>query len=250
MGVHSFFCVFLFCVFIQKSHAHDDYVRVVAQAKPAVVIIETFRSKKKSKPNPAVEALGEGADFFEKRLSATPRKSRGSGFLLKASTSLTEYRSILTAAHVVRKSSKIKVLFSNGKRESAEILWIDNRNDIALLKVKSRKAPDYGLVLSDSKVKEGQSMLSIAGSFDLSVSSSLGIVSAVDVVLPNKKKLKLIQTDAAINPGSSGGPLLNSMGEVSGVISNIYSKTGTFSGTAFAVPSLKVVELIARKGRV
>ena len=234
----------LFTIFWLNCLAHDEFVDVIAKAKPAVVIIEVSRSKNKTKIKKALNELGESANFFEDELSEMPRKGRGSGFLLKSNDSNSGFSRIMTAAHVVRKASVIKIVFSNGKRAKAEVVWIDNKRDLALLKVKSDKVPDYGLQLSSDRALEGQSVVSIAGSFDLPVSSSKGIVSAVDVVLPDKRKLKLIQTDAAINPGSSGGPLINSDGDVLGVISNIYSKTGTFSGTAFAVPSLTVLDLL------
>jgi len=224
MGERSFFKILL-CCFVwvgcaQKSNAHDEFIDVIAKSKPAVVILEVTRAKKKLRSKKVIDALGESADFFEDELREQqnqPRKSRGSGFVIKQGSLRSKSLQILTAAHVVRGSSKVRVLFSNGKRKTAKIVWLNTRNDVALLEVNTDMKVGIPLVLSDAILLEGQSVLSIAGSFDLSVSSSLGIVSALNVTLPNKKHLKLIQTDAAINPGSSGGPLLNAQGEVVGV---------------------------------
>ena len=236
-------CLIIICL-SKVSAAHDQFIEVIAKAKPAVVIIEVTRSKKKLKPKEEFRDLGESADFFEKDLEVQPRRSRASGFIVELNTSNNDILNILTAAHVVKGVSKVKVLFSDGRRKDASINWLSVKDDVALLEV-DMKSSSYGaLTLSEQYVVEGQSVLSIAGSFDLSVSSSLGIISAVNVTLPSKKKLKLIQTDAVINPGSSGGALLDSDGHVVGLISNIYTKTGTFSGTAFAIPSLKIKEII------
>ena len=237
-------------IFSSFSFSHDEFIDVITAAKPAVVTVEVIRSKKKIKPRQSLEALGENADFFEddlKNLKEDYRKSRGTGFIIKRTS--TEVISILTAAHVVKGASKIKVVFSNGMKKKADIIWLSKKKDIALLEVNYKTDLFQPLILSDQVVMEGQSILSISASFHLSISSSLGIVSAVDVLLPSKKGIPLIQTDAVVNPGSSGGPLLNSQGEVIGLISNIFTKTGAFSGVAFAVPSAVVKELVLSQDR-
>ena len=234
-----------FSIFSSFSFSHDEFIDVIAAAKPAVVTVEVVRSKKKIKPRQSIEALGENADFFEddlKDLNDDYRTSRGTGFIVERAN--TKAISVLTAAHVVKGASRIKILFSNGVKKKADVIWLSRKKDIALLEVNYNTGLFKPLILSDEVVMEGQSILSISGSFHLSISSSLGIVSAVDVLLPSKKGIPLIQTDAVVNPGSSGGPLLNSKGEVIGLISNIFSKTGDFSGVSFAVPSPIVKELV------
>ena len=255
MVVHKkifFYILFVFAGVInaKTSFAHDEFINVIAQAKPAVVKIEVTRSKKQSKPRYSSEAAAKQAVYYEEDLKGLPRRGNGSGFIIKYSEGQQNPSVlILTAAHVVLRTSKIKVLFSNGKSKAADIVWIDKRSDVALLKVETVHAPHVELSLMPEKVLEGQSILSIAASFNLSVSSSLGIVSGVNVVNPRKKgRIKYIQTDAAINPGSSGGPLLDKNGKVVGMISDIYSTTGSFSGTAFAIPALDLLNVIDKKG--
>ena len=248
MGAYRFLKIFLFCALwvfgIQLSSAHDDFIEVIAQSKSAVVSIEVSRTKKSVKSKEAVEVLGDNADFFSNDINDFARKGRGSGFVVS-------YKEpniyILTAAHVVRGASKIKVVFFNSEKKKAKVVWFSRKNDVALLEVEGKDSFEHFLKLSDDVVVEGQGVLAIAGSFDLSVSSSVGIVSAVDVILPNKKAVKLVQTDAAVNPGSSGGPLINKKGDVIGLISNIYTKTGTFSGAAFAIPAALVKDLMEAK---
>ena len=251
MAVHRLFLVLLLSGFLSffspLSLSHDEFIDVIATAKPSVVSIEVSRSSRKLKARQDIEILGDNADFFEDDLSDNYRKSRGTGFIIKRNS--VDVVSILTAAHVVKGASKIKILFSNGKKKKASIVWQSKKKDVALLEVKLDPSLFKSLVLSNQVVVEGQSILSISGSFHLSISSSLGIVSAVDVSLPAKKGIPLIQTDAVVNPGSSGGPLLNSQGEVIGLISNIFTKTGAFSGVAFAVPSTTVKELVLSQDR-
>ena len=232
------------------SIAHDEFVNVIAKAKPAVVTVHVSRSKKQSKAKYANAPTVENAIFYEEDLHGLPRESSGSGFLINHKIEASQQNAvfILTAAHVVLRSSKIKVMFSNKKRASADIVWIDKKHDIALLKAAAFNAPNASIKLSTQKVLEGQSVLSISSSFNLSVSSSLGIVSAVDVIKPGKRKINYLQTDAVINPGSSGGPLLNHEGEVLGLISDIFSNTGAFSGVAYAVPAARVTEIITQRG--
>jgi len=253
MGVRNFLklvcCCILWANVVQVSAAHDVFIDVIAASKPAVVSIEVARTKKSMKSNAAIEALGDNADFFSDELKGKnqPRKGRGSGFIIDYGQEQGSSVFILTAAHVVRGAFKVHVVFSDSKRKKAEVVWLNRKNDVALLEVDIKEGSNHALELDDQVAVEGQGALAIAGSFDLSISSSVGIVSAVDVVLPGKKKLKLIQTDAAINPGSSGGPLLNNQGKVIGLISNIYTKTGSFSGAAFAIPAPAIKKLIAIK---
>ena len=248
MGERNFFKIVIVSLFFIGSvrivFAHDEFINVIAQSKPAVVSVEVSRTKKSVKSQAALDALGDNADFFFDDLKEQPLKGRGSGFIVNYDLAEPSNIFILTAAHVVRGASKVNVVFFDSKRSRAEIVWLSRKGDIALLKVKRKKSFDVALEFEDSAVLEGQSVLAIAGSFDLSISSSLGIISAVDVTLASKKKIKLIQTDAAINPGSSGGPLLNSDGKVVGLISNIYTKTGSFSGAAFAIPSPLLKKII------
>jgi len=233
-----------------NSIAHDEFIDVIAQAKPAVVTIHVTRSKKESKPKYSATASAESAFFYEEDLTGLPKQGNGSGFIINHEGQNTGPNTvlILTAAHVVLRTSKIKVQFSNTEQVSADIIWVDRKNDIALIKAFTPNAPKSRLQLSSKKPLEGQSILSIASSFNLAVSSSLGIISAVDVIKPGKRKLRYLQTDAVINPGSSGGPLLDHKGKVIGLITDIFSNTGSFTGVAYAVPALSISEIIHKRG--
>lgn len=232
-------------------NAHGEFISVIANAKPSVVVIEVSRTKKwfkSSGVNSRAKVLGEYTNFFEADSNSMPKKSRGSGFVLY-NNSATASILVLTASHVVKGAKKLSISFENDESYPAEILWINQKNDLAALVVDLQSSVlNKGLVLSENSVVEGQSVLAIGSAFSLSMSSSQGIISAKDVILPDGKKQKLLQTDAAINPGFSGGPLLDEQGYVVGLITNIYSKTGTFSGTSFAVPSMKIVELLEKNG--
>ena len=203
-----YFFIFVFLLIgIQSAVAHESFIQVIPKAKPSVVIIEVTRFKDKKRAKKAIEALGDNADFFKDELQLGSYKGRGSGFVVESTSH--QGIAILTAAHVVKGASKIKVVFENGDRKKAKIIWLNTKKDVALILVEKATAQVPPLAFSESEVVEGQPVLSLSSSFNLSISGSQGIVSAVDVVLPGKRKLKLIQTDATINPGSSGGPLLN-----------------------------------------
>ena len=225
--------------------AHD-YVAVVQASKPAVVTLEVsnkFRWGRTKQQKQAEKMLEKHSDLFEQKDNKRTAKSYGSGFLISADGQ------ILTAAHVVNDPASIIVNLANGQKAKASVLKIDKRRDVALLQIDdSKKLTDLKtLVLSDSSPQEGQNVLVMGGAFGLPVSASSGIISAVDVSLAKRDKHTFVLTDAATNPGSSGGPLLNENGLVIGIISKIFSKTGTFSGTAVALPTAELKIFLAEK---
>ena len=124
---------------------------------------------------------------------------------------------------------------------------MDAKKDVALLSVDSHVEHE-GLNFIQGEVAEGQEVLAISGAFGLSLSSATGIVSATGVKLKRGQRFGMIQTDTVVNPGSSGGPLFNDRGEVVGLISNIYSNTGNFSGAAFVIPADILIKLLEKKG--
>ena len=235
--------VLLFCQ-KNRAYAHDEFIEVIANSKPSIVRIEVLRTSKSIKSEAAIEALGGYADFFSEDIEDQSKKVRGTGFVIDYDEDQFAY--IMTAAHVVRGASKVKVAFQNARPKKADVVWVSKKNDVALLKLKSSSYMQ-ALEFEVEAIKEGQAVLALSDSFNVSISGAQGIVSAKDVILPSKKGVKLIQTDAATNPGSSGGVLLNKNGKVVGMISNIYTKTGTFSGASFAVPAKVILELIMSK---
>jgi 2-alkenal reductase len=168
--------------------------------------------------------------------------SSGSGFVLDLDGH------IVTNSHVVREAEEILVTFYDGYMAEAELVGIDDYSDLAVIQIDPAGAPLIPVELGDSNIlKVGQRVVAIGNPFGLDGSMTVGIVSAVGRSLPSAQLLdpttydqydnpSIIQVDAAVNPGNSGGPLLDSYGRVIGVNTAIRTETGTFEGIAFAVP--------------
>jgi S1-C subfamily serine protease len=211
-------------------------VRVYSQAAPAVANIVTR----------AVEY-----DFF---LNPVPVEGAGSGFVIDA----RGY--ILTNLHVVQDAQAIEVLLGDQKNQSrftAKFIGADQRNDIALIKIDPRNRKLAALPLGDSRALQvGQRVLAIGNPFGFQSTLTTGVVSALGRTVQTSPQTfidEAIQTDAAINRGNSGGPLLNSHGEVIGINSAIYTPTGATAGIGFAIP-INTAKLISQdlinEGRV
>ena len=173
-------------------------------------------------------------------------KSLGSGFILDADGY------ILTNNHVVKDADEIIVRLSDRRELRAELVGADERSDIALLKVDADELPIVKLGRSDT-LKVGEWVMAIGSPFGFDHSVSVGVVSALGRSLPSENYVPFIQTDVAINPGNSGGPLFNLNGEVVGINSQIYSRTGGFMGLSFAIPvdiALNVVKQLKDSGHV
>lgn len=170
--------------------------------------------------------------------------SEGSGFVLDIQGH------IITNAHVVDGATRIEVEFFDGTLTRAEIVGLDRDSDVAVIKVNLPAEQLVPLVLADSDALEiGQSVLAIGSPFGERWTLTQGIISALDRSIRGLNEYSIggaIQTDAAINPGNSGGPLLNLRGEVIGVNSQIESRTGSFAGIGFAIPS-NLVQNVARQ---
>ncbi|MEN3110087.1 Do family serine endopeptidase [Uliginosibacterium paludis] len=154
----------------------------------------------------------------------------GSGFIIDSQSG-----HILTNAHVVEGASEIMVRLNDRREFPATVLGIDRRTDIALLKVDATRLPQARLGRA-SALRVGDWVLAIGSPFGFDSSVTAGIVSAKGRSLPDDSIVPFIQTDVAINPGNSGGPLFNMKGEVVGINSQIYSRTGGFMGVSFAIP--------------
>jgi len=142
---------------------------------------------------------------------------------------------ILTNAHVVDEASKIVVQLNDRREFEATLVGEDPQTDVALLKVDADDLPAAKFGDSD-KLNVGQWVLAIGAPFGLNETATQGIVSAVSRSLPNDTYVPFIQTDVAVNPGNSGGPLFNLDGEVVGINSQIFSRTGGYMGLSFAIP--------------
>ncbi len=175
------------------------------------------------------ENPGARSRQYNPRQQARPSKSHGSGFFMDANGY------VITNAHVVRGADKIVVSTTDQKEYSAKLIGLDKKTDIALLKIEIENAPAAKIGDSD-KAEIGNWVLAIGSPFGFDYTATKGIISAVSRSLPDGTYVPFIQTDAAVNPGNSGGPLYNLKGEVIGVNSQIYSNTGSFNGLAFAIP--------------
>lgn len=170
----------------------------------------------------------------------------GSGFIIESDGY------IITNAHVVAQADSVMVKLTDKREFKAEILGIDRRTDVALLKIDAKKLPTVKFGNPDN-VKVGAWVAAIGSPFGLENTVTVGVVSAKKRALPQEDFVPFIQTDVAINPGNSGGPLFNTRGEVIGINSQIYSRTGGYMGLSFAIPidvAMTVAKQIKKNGRV
>ena len=227
--------------------ALPDFTQIVEQSKNSVVNIST-KSKTKSSGTRRynIPELPEGTPFgelFEKffdhdELGPRGRDSQslGSGFVI----SKDGY--ILTNHHVIAGADEVIVRMSDRKEYVAEIIGSDEASDIAVLKVDADRLPTLRIGDSD-RLKVGEWVLAIGSPFGFDATVTAGIVSAKGRSLPSDNYVPFIQTDVAINPGNSGGPLFNLDGEVVGINSQIYSRSGGFMGLSFAIPIEMAVDV-------
>ncbi|AXY42702.1 DegQ family serine endoprotease [Halomonas sp. JS92-SW72] len=237
-----------------------DFTELVEEAAPGVVNISTTRTVQ-SRDNPLQGFGGQELPeifrhFFGDRFPAPPggsapgrpqeRQSLGSGFII------SDDGYILTNAHVVDGADEILVRLSDRRELAAELVGSDERTDVALLKVDADALPT--LKLGDSDVlRVGEWVAAIGSPFGFDHSVTAGIVSAIDRTLPRDAYVPFIQTDVAINPGNSGGPLFNLDGEVVGINSQIFTRSGGFMGLSFAIPinvAMDVADQLRDDGQV
>ena len=166
------------------------------------------------------------------------RRGSGSGFIIGADGR------ILTNAHVVKDADEIVVTLSDNREFKAKVLGLDERTDVALIEIEAKGLPTVHLGDSD-KIEVGEWVLAIGAPFGMSYTATQGIVSATERQL-RETYVPFIQTDAAVNPGNSGGPLFNAQGEVIGINSQILSGSGGYMGLSFAIP-INTANLIAKQ---
>jgi len=241
--------------------ALPDFTPLMKSQGPVVVnVITTSKAAARANRSGAPEQNDPMDEFFRRFIPDLPpgggpgapeqgpeRVGLGSGFII------TPDGYILTNAHVVADSDDVTVRLSDAKREfKAKVVGVDRRTDVALLKVDARDLPSAKLGNS-SRVEPGQWVAAIGSPFGFDNSISAGIVSATRRALPDESFVPFIQTDVAVNPGNSGGPLINLKGEVVGINSLIYSRTGGYMGVSFAIPievALDVAKQLQATGKV
>lgn len=227
-----------------------DFSELVEQNAKTVVNISATaksnsgknRTQQQQVPDIFKKFFGEEFGMPQQR----DRQSFGSGFII----SKDGY--VLTNNHVVADSDKVVIRLNDRRELEAEVIGTDERTDVALLKIKADDLP-WVKIGNPDKLKVGQPVLAIGSPFGFDYSATAGIVSAKSRALPNESYVPFIQTDVAINPGNSGGPLFNADGEVIGINSQIYSRSGGYMGLAFAIPidvAMEVADQLKAGGKV
>ncbi len=227
--------------------ALPDFTEIVDKSKNSVVNISTktkvdrSESKRYNIPElPEGSPFGELFDkFFEQDEFERRRRdsqSLGSGFII------SQDGYILTNHHVIAGADEVIVRMANRKEYIAKVIGSDEASDVAVLKVDDENLPTLKIGDSDD-LKVGAWVLAIGSPFGFDATVTAGIVSAKGRSLPSDNYVPFIQTDVAINPGNSGGPLFNLDGEVVGINSQIYSRSGGFMGLSFAIPIEMAVDV-------
>jgi serine protease Do len=237
----------LFCLLGTGAMARElpDFTDLVDEQGPTVVNISTTSTR--SGPPSGEE---DPYDLFRRPPGQTPRdndaRSLGSGFVI----SPDGY--ILTNAHVVEAGDDITVKLNDKREFTAKVIGSDRRTDVALIKIDATALPVVKIG-DTKKLRVGEWVLAIGSPFGFESTVTAGIVSAKGRSLPQESFVPFIQTDVAINPGNSGGPLFNLRGEVVGINSQIYSRTGGFMGLSFAIPidvAMDIANQLRTNGRI
>ncbi|MCM2253641.1 MAG: DegQ family serine endoprotease [Ramlibacter sp.] len=229
-----------------------DFALITQRYGPAVVNLSVTGSRKVMGVDP--EALSDPFEFFRRFQQGpgriTPRevpvRGMGSGFIISPDGI------ILTNAHVVKDANEVMVKLTDRREFRAKVLGNDPKTDVAVLKIEARNLPVVTLG-HPKDLRPGEWVLAIGSPFGFENTVTAGIVSAKGRSLPDDSAVPFIQTDVAVNPGNSGGPLFNARGEVVGMNSQIYSQSGGYQGVSFAIPidvATRVKEQIVATGKV
>ena len=244
-------CVLLVfgCFFSPPSAAGrlPDFAAVFEKSSPSVatlIVSKHVQVEKESDILPKESDQGDLRAFFEKHFSGTSQPSRFFGSAVVADP--TGY--LFTSAHLVQDALKIWVVFEGDKRYKARLTSQDVETDVALLKIEAENIPVLPFGVS-SPPKVGEWVMAIGSPFGFEKSASQGIISGLNRKLSKKGSVQFIQTDVATNPGNSGGPLLNVEGEVIGIQSQIYTRSGSYQGISFAAPIKNALKLLAKSKR-
>ena len=232
-----------------------DFAQITAQHGAAVVNISVAGTSKASGGGLELDPSDPFSDFFRQfpgprgrggPQQGMPTRGQGSGFIVSADGT------ILTNAHVVQDATEVTVKLTDRREFKAKVLGSDPRTDVAVIKIEAKGLPTVTLG-STRSLRVGEWVLAIGSPFGLENTVTAGVVSAKGRTLPDDSFVPFIQTDVAVNPGNSGGPLFNARGEVVGINSQIYSRTGGYQGLSFAIPieiATKVKDQIVSTGKV
>jgi serine protease Do len=231
--------------------ALPNFSALVDAYGPAVVNVSTVTGGRQVRGVPEISPDNPLYEFFrnfgDPRAQVPPSRGEGSGFVVSADGY------ILTNAHVVADANEVTVRMTDRREYRADVVGIDPRTDVAVLKIEAKDLPVVR-VGDASRLKPGEWVIAIGSPFGFENSVTAGIVSATARSLGNPDTYTpFIQTDVAVNPGNSGGPLFNLQGEVVGINSQIYSRTGGYQGVSFAIPidvAINVKDQLVATGRV
>ena len=253
--IKSFLIIILTSSISLYAQLPDNISELVDQSAPAVVNITAKKeiSQRSSFgyggiPDEMLERFGIPRDFREMPQQRRESVSFGSGFILKNNYILTNF-------HVVEDATDVVVSLSDRREFKAEVVGVDPLSDLAVLEVDGKDLPAVNVGNSD-KLNVGDWVIAIGSPFSFDFSVTAGIVSAKGRSIQNNNignYVPFLQTDVAINPGNSGGPLFNLDGDVVGINSQIYSRSGGYQGLAFAIPinvALDVADQIINNGEV
>ncbi|MFZ5503013.1 MAG: DegQ family serine endoprotease [Pseudomonadota bacterium] len=233
-----------------QSAELPDFSAVVEKQGAAVVNISTKQTIRGAQIFPGIPQGDPFLEFFKRFAPLMPRdqesNSLGSGFIVSADGY------VMTNTHVVENADEITVRLIDKREFPAKLIGADKRTDVALLKIEASGLPTVTKGDPD-KLKVGQWVVAIGSPFGFDNSVTAGIVSAKARSLPQDSFVPFIQTDVAINPGNSGGPLFNMAGEVVGINSQIYTRSGGSMGLSFAIPidvATQITEQLRHNGKV
>ncbi len=248
----SLLYVFFFSSF-SYGNSFPDFTDLIEKKSPAVVKI-TAESKRGNAAQPQIELPDNVPEIFRhfldpRQMPERESRASGSGFLISADGY------VLTNNHVVEGATDVLIRLIDRREYDAEVVGTDPQSDLALLKIDETNLPYLNLADSN-KARVGEWVLAIGSPFGLDYSVTQGIISAIGRSIPAEGRqsyVPFIQTDVAINPGNSGGPLFNLDGDVVGINSQIYTRSGGSIGLSFAIPSnlaKDVIEQLKSKGKV
>jgi serine protease Do len=232
-----------------------DFTRIASQHGKAVVNIRVVGSTKASmRGGPQIDPNDPFYEFF--RRFQGPQSPRGGGdvpvFGAGSGFIVSPDGVILTNAHVVRDANEVTVKLADRREYRAKVLGSDTATDVAVLKIDAKNLPVVPIGNSRN-LQTGEWVLAIGSPYGLESTVTAGVVSATGRSLPSDGNVQFIQTDVAVNPGNSGGPLFNTRGEVVGINSQIYSQTGGYQGLSFAIPidvAARIKDQIVATGKV
>ena len=234
------------------SRPLPDIATLVELIGPAVVNIKVSSMARTSAELPDELKNSPFGEFFRRfgvpgqQAPGAPTRGEGSGFIVSADGI------VLTNAHVVADATKVTVRLTDGREFEAKVAGVDKKTDVAVLRIDARDLPTVKIG-NPATTRVGEWVVAIGSPYGFENSVTAGIVSAKSRSLPDENYVPFIQTDAAVNPGNSGGPLFNLAGEVIGINSQIYSRTGGYQGLSFAIPidvAMKVGRQLVATGRV